>query len=731
MRGRVAELLDRMTRAEKIGQLVQLDASHGYPPDYLGERLRAGGVGSVLNNANADIVNELQRIAVEESRLGIPLLVGRDVIHGFRHVLPIPIGQAATWNPALVERGARMAADEAARAGINWTFAPMLDITRDPRWGRVAESLGEDPYLAEQLGAAMVRGFQTDDPTAPSAIAACAKHFAGYGGVEGGRDYDTTNVPRNELRNMHLRPFRAAVEAGALSLMTSFSEIDGIPATASEFLLRQVLRDEWGFDGLVVSDWDSVRQLSIHGLTDGDRNAAREAITAGVDMEMAGEAFAHHLDALIESGDVDEALLDAAAGNVLAVKFRLGLFDRPYVDHDAFEPLDGGAMAATAREAARQSVVMLKNADAVLPLRAGQLGSVALLGPLADAPYQQLGTWIFDGDPALSVTLRHALRERLGDDVRLNYLRVLEHSRSRDTSDFDAAVRLAEASDVVVLGLGEESILSGEAHCRAEIGLPGAQKELLHAVRKAGKPVIGVILAGRPLTLADVLQDFDALLFAWHPGIQAGPAIADLLLGDASPSGKLPISFPRVVGQIPIYYNRKNTGKPPLPGQTAHIDELHTRAPQTSLGMSAYHLDAGHRPLFPFGFGLSYGRFHYHDLRLDRHEIAVGESLTVHVELTNHGPMAAEEVAQLYVRDVVGNVTRPVRELKAFRRVPVASGQTVTVSFELHTDALGFYDRHDRWRVEPGAFQLWVGGDAETELESGFRVRAADAPGQH
>lgn len=714
-----------MTRAEKVGQLVQLDASHGYPPDYLGERLRAGGVGSVLNNANPDIVNELQRIAVEESRLGIPLLVGRDVIHGFRHVLPIPLGQAASWNPDLVLAGARIAAEEAARAGINWTFAPMMDITRDPRWGRVAECLGEDPHLASVLAAAMVRGFQTDDPSAPTAVAACAKHFAGYGGVDAGRDYDTTNVPRNELRNVHLRPFRAAVEAGVLSLMTSFSEIDGMPCTANRFLLREVLREEWGFEGLVVSDWDSVRQLSIHGITADDREAAREAFTAGVDMEMSGDAYAHHLESLIETGEIEEALLDAAVANILRVKFALGLFERPYVDNDALPKLDEKRLRATAREAARQSLVLLKNDDHLLPLQRHRLERVALIGPLADAPYQQLGTWIFDGDPSLSVTLREALHEQLGDDVELSYLRVLEHSRSRDTGDFAAARELAARADVVVLGLGEESILSGEAHCRADIGLPGAQRELVHAIRAAGKPVVGVILAGRPLALGNVIHDFDALLYAWHPGIEAGPAIADVLLGKVSPSGKLPITFPSVVGQVPIFYNHKMSGKPPVPGQVAHIDSLHTRAEQTSLGMSAYHLDAGHRPLFPFGFGLSYGQFHYHDLRLDRHDIAVGETLTVQVCVTNHGAMGADDVVQLYVRDLVGNVTRPVRELKGFERVHVGAGETVTVTFELRTDDLGFYDRHDRWRVEPGGFQLWVGGDSDADLGSGFHLHPA------
>lgn len=723
---RVADLLGRMTLAEKIGQMAQVNVGDSYIHDYLADGVRAGRAGSVLNAVDIDVVNELQRIAVEESRLGIPLLVGRDVIHGFRTVLPIPLGQAATWNPDMVREGARVAAHEAATTGVNWTFAPMIDISRDPRWGRIAESLGEDPYLTGVLGAAMVRGYQGDDLSAIGTIAACAKHFAGYGASESGRDYSTTNIPENELRNVYLRPFHAAVDAGVSTLMTSFSDIDGVPATANEFLLRQVLREEWGFDGVVVSDWDSIRQLQIHGLTATDRESALEAIRAGVDMEMHGDAFINHLESLIDSGEIDASLIDQAAGNILRIKFRLGLFDRPYTDPAMLPPIGSEHALATARRAALQSVVMLRNEHRVLPLDASKLKSVALIGPLADAPYEQLGTWIFDGDPSMSVTPRQAIASLVGDDIDISHVRAMETSRSRSTEGFDEAVAAASNADVVVLFLGEESILSGEAHSRADINLPGAQAELVKRIRATGKPVVAVIQAGRPLTLTNIVNEVDAILFAWHPGTMGGPAIADLLFGVASPSGKLPVTFPRMVGQVPIYYNQKNTGKPPTPDTILHIDDIDPRAPQLSFGMTAFHLDAGYTPLFPFGHGLTYASFEYDKLRLSTTELELGESLTVAVELLNTSTVAAHEVVQLYVRDLVGNVTRPVRELKGFRRIYLEPEERATVEFELHTDDLAFYGRDMRLITEPGEFHVWVGSSSAAELMSEFRIVAGD-----
>lgn len=723
---RVRALLEEMTLEEKIGQMCQVNGGDSYIHDYLMDGLRAGRVGSVLNEVNVDTVNEMQRIAIEESRLGIPLMIGRDVIHGFRTVMPIPLGQAASWNPDLVAEGARVAALEAASTGVNWTFAPMIDIARDPRWGRIAESLGEDPHLASILGAAMVRGYQGEAMSASGSIAACAKHFAGYGASESGRDYATTNIPENELRNVYLPPFKAAVDAGVATLMTSFGDLDGVPATANEFLLRDVLRDDWGFDGFVVSDWDSVRQLSIHGLTSNDRESALEAARAGVDMEMHGDAYLKHIATLIDDGLLDASLVDAAAASILRIKFRLGLFENAYTNPADFAPTGNEGAMRTAHRSALQSVVLLKNDHHVLPLSKDELNRVAVIGPLADEAFDQLGTWIFDGDPSLAVTPLDAITNLLDGHADICFDRVLETSRSRDTSGFDSAVALAERSDVALLFLGEESILSGEAHSRADIDLPGAQAELVHRIRATGKPVVAVILAGRPLTLTSIVDHVDAILYAWHPGTMGGPAIADLLFGLESPSGKLPVSFPRMVGQVPIYYSQKNTGKPPTPEQVVHIDDIDARAPQLSLGMVAFHLDAGYTPLFPFGHGLSYAYFDYEHIRCDRSEIAPGESITISAELTNTGDMAADEVVQLYVRDLVGNVTRPVKELKAFRRIRLEPGQQATVDFVLTTEDLSFYGRRMQWLAEPGEFHAWIGGSSDATLRTEFRIVAGD-----
>jgi beta-glucosidase len=719
---RIAELIGRMTLAEKVGQMSQVNAGDGDAVQGLGDATRQGRIGSVLNQVDPQVVNELQRIAVEESRLGIPLLVGRDVIHGFNTVLPIPLGQAATWNPGLVKAGARVAALEAAAAGVNWTFAPMIDIARDPRWGRIAESLGEDPYLASRLGAAMVEGFQGEDPAAPGAIAACAKHFAGYGASESGRDYATTNIPENELRNVHLRPFKAAVDAGVLSLMASFSDLNGVPATANRFLMREVLRDEWGFKGLVVSDWDSVRQLAVHGLTGGDRDSALEASTAGIDMEMAGNAYSEHLAGLVAEGRVDIDVINEAVANILRVKFRLGLFDNPYVDPERLPAIDPNEKMRVARAAALQSVVLLKNDAGALPLSPGRIGSLAVIGPLADAPYEQLGTWIFDGDSGPSVSALQGIRDLVGEKIAIRHVPAMATSRSRSTEGFDEAVAVARQSDAVVLFLGEESILSGEAHSRADISLPGAQATLVRRIRETGRPVVAVIMAGRPLALSGVVDDVDAMLFAWHPGTMGGAALADLLFGLESPSGKLPVTFPRMVGQIPIYYSQKNTGKPPTPESTVLIDDIPVRAPQTSVGNTAYHLDAGYTPLFPFGFGLSYAEFSYTNLRLGKAEILAGEILCLSVDVTNLGAVAADEVVQLYVRDLVGSVTRPVRELKGFKRTRLEPGETLTIDFQLQADDLAFFGRHNELVTEPGEFRVWVGGSSEADLGAGFRL---------
>ena len=719
---RVTALVEQMSLDEKIGQMNQVNGGDDFVPHHLRHDLQSGRVGSVINVVNVDTINELQRIVVEESRLGIPLLIGRDVIHGFKTIMPIPLGQAATWNPDVVRAGAHVGAIEAAATGINWTFAPMIDIARDARWGRIAESLGEDPYLASELGVAMVQGFQGDDLSDKYTIAACAKHFAGYGASESGRDYATTNIPENELRNVYLRPFNAAVDAGVVTLMASFSDLNGVPATGNEFLMRQVLRGEWSFDGFVVSDYNSVHQLAVHGFTENDKESAFEATVAGIDMEMAGQAYSGKLAALVKEGRISMDMIDSAVANVLRAKFRLGLFEHPYTDPSDFPAHANEDALQIAKTSALQSVVMLKNDNDVLPLSVDNIASVAVIGPLADAPYEQMGTWVFDGDPALSVTGVDGIRRLVGKEVDVRFVRAMETSRSRETEAFDEAVAVASDSDVVVLFLGEEAILSGEAHSRADIDLPGDQAELVRRIRQAGKPVIAVILAGRPLTLTDIVDQVDAILYAWHPGSMGGPAIADLLFGIESPSGKLPATFPKMVGQIPIYYNQKNTGKPPERGEVVYIDDIDVNAPQTSLGMSAFHLDAGFEPLFPFGFGLSYAEFRYKNIRTNAVEVAAGETLTISADLSNRGTVAADEVVQLYVRDLVGNVTRPVRELKGFKRVRVESGQTVTVEFDLHTDELAFYGRDNRLMLEAGDFHVWIGGSSTTDQRSEFRL---------
>ena len=718
----VSSLIAQMDLAEKIGQMCQIDVAGEALSEELKAGLSAGEVGSIINQVDVALVNEIQRIAVEESRLGIPLLIGRDVIHGFKTVLPIPIGQAASWNGDLVEAGARISALEAARAGVNWTFAPMLDIARDPRWGRVAESFGEDPCLASVLGSAMIRGFQGQSLRDNGSIAACAKHFAGYGAAESGRDYATTNIPENELRNVYLQPFHAAVTAGAATVMTSFGDLNGIPCTANGFLLRQILREEWGFSGFVVSDWDSVFHLKVHGLTADDAGSALEAAQAGVDMEMASTTYKRCLAQLVEQGKLSESVIDQAVARILRLKLALGLFENPYTEPEALPPYGNKQALDVARQTARESIVMLKNAETLLPLSANTLRSIAVVGPLADAPYEQLGTWIFDGDSALSVTPLDAIRRRVGPEVEVNFFQAMATSRDRNTDAFEAVAEAAGQSDVVLMFLGEESILSGEAHCRADINLPGAQAELVHNLKAAGKPIIAVILAGRPLTLTNVIDEIDALLFAWHPGTMGGEAISDLLFGDFSPSGKLPVSFPRHVGQVPVYYNHKNSGKPPSDDAIVHIDDIDPNATQTSLGMTAFHLDEGFRPLFPFGFGLSYADFVYANLSCDKQQVRLGEALRISAEVSNQGSCKAIETVQLYIRDLVGNVTRPVRELRGFRRIELEPGQIETVTFDLHTDDLAFFGRDQQRVVEAGEFRAWVGGSSEAELETGFSL---------
>ena len=711
---RVERILAQMTLAEKIGQMNQVSADGGV--DNYADAVRNGQIGSVLNVVDPARINELQRIAVEESRLGIPLLVGRDVIHGFHTVFPIPLGLAATFDPALVEEGARVAAVEATAQGVRWTFSPMLDIARDPRWGRMAEGSGEDTWLDARMGEAMVRGYQGAqwDTTA---MAACIKHFVGYGAAEGGRDYNSTFLTENQLRNVYLPPFEAAVKAGALTLMTSFNDNDGVPSTGNRFVVQDILRDEWGFDGLVVTDWNSMGEMVSHGYGADRREVARQALDAGVDMDMMTFGFISHLEELVRSGEVRESAIDEAVRNILRVKVLLGLFEHPYVDAAAAEAVQyAPAHLDAARRTAEESAVLLKN-DGVLPLDAGRVRTILVTGPMADAPHDQLGTWSFDGQKQHTVTPLAALRERFPG--RVIYVPGLQDSRET-RARFDDVVAAARRADVVLAFLGEEAILSGEAHSLADLNLKGSQSELLAALQATGKPVVATVMAGRPLTVERDLPHCRAMLYSFHPGTMGGPALANLLFGDAVPSGKTPVTFLRTVGQVPMYYSHNMTGRP-YRGEKL-LDEIGPEAGQTSLGNTSYYLDYGASPLFPFGYGLSYTTFAYSDLALEKAVYGRGDVIRAACTLTNTGVRPGTEVVQVYVRDLVGSFTRPVKELKHFERVSLQPGESRRVEVEIPVSELAFWGPDGMKKVEPGDFQLWIAGDSASGEPLSFKV---------
>ncbi len=713
---KVERLLGEMTLEEKIGQMNQLS-----PWDYedLAEKVRRGEVGSILNCTDPEQVNRIQRVAVEESRLGIPLIVARDVIHGYRTIFPIPLGQAASFNPELVERGARVAAVEASADGIRWTFAPMIDVSRDPRWGRIAESLGEDPYLTSVLGAAMIRGFQGDSLNDPASVAACAKHFVAYGASEGGRDYNSTYIPERQLRNVYLPPFKAAKDAGCATFMTSFNDNDGIPSTANSFVLRDILRNEWGFDGMVVSDWTSVTEMISHGFCVDAKDAAEKAVNAGVDMDMVSEAYIGNLVRSVEEGKVSMQVIDDAVRNILRLKFRMGLFDNPYVDtslHVDYAP----AHLDAAREAVEQSVILLKNDAGTLPLGKG-IRTVAVVGPMADAPYEQMGTWTFDGERQHTVTPLAALRQMYGDRVRIIYEPALAYTRDKSQAGIARAVNAARRADVVIAFVGEEAILSGEAHSLADVELQGAQRQLLKAIAGTGRPLVTVVMAGRPLVLTEEAEVSDALLFSFHPGTMGGPAIADILFGKVNPSGRTPVTFPRMTGQVPVYYAQNSTGRPAHPDEML-IDEIPVEAGQTSVGCRSFYLDAGSTPLFPFGYGLSYTTFEYSDLRLSSDTYGADDEISLTFDLRNSGGCDGTEVVQVYVRDLVGSITRPVRELKGFRRIFLRSGESQELTFTIPVRDLAFWGIDMTYGVEPGQFTLWVGPDSASGLSADFTV---------
>ena len=705
---RVEALISQMTLQEKIGQLNQLSVG-GFTPPVAGQ-IRSGKVGSILNEVNPKVINRYQKVAVEESRLGIPLIVSRDVIHGFKTIFPIPLGLAATFDPDLVQQGARIAAQEATANGIRWTFSPMLDIARDPRWGRIAEGSGEDTYLDCTMGVAMVKGYQGDVIDTTS-MAACIKHFVAYGASEGGRDYNSTGITERNLRNVYLPPFEACVKAGAMTLMTSFNDNDGIPSTANSFLLKDVLRDEWGFDGFVVTDWASANEMIAHGFAEDNKHAAELSLNAGVDMDMMSYAFIDHLEELVNEGKVSVEAIDNAVRNILRIKVRLGLFEHPYVDVAKAETaLYTEEALEAARVSAVESVVLLSN-DGVLPLDNGKVKTVLVTGPMADAPHDQLGTWVFDGDAAHTVTPLDAIRNMYGNDVKVIYEPGLKYAREFSKDGIRKAVSAARKADVILAFMGEESIMSGEAHCLVDISLKGGQKEMLEQLHETGKPIVLTIIAGRPLELQHELENSNAILYSFHPGTMGGPALAQLIFGDEVPSGKLPVTFPKSVGQIPLYYNHNMTGRP-YNGSETLLYDIPLRAGQTSLGNTSYWLDAGFAPQFPFGFGLSYTKFRYSSPVLDKEIYGVNDVINISFELTNKGSREAVEVAQLYVRDLVGSVTRPVKELKGFKRVKVAPGETVKVQLYLPVQELAFYGSDMVKKVEPGKFRLWVAGDS-------------------
>ncbi len=716
---RVDELLSKMTLEEKLGQLNQVNTMS--LSGNIIEDVRAGKVGSMLNESDPVTIAKLQEIALNESRLGIPILFARDVIHGFKTIMPIPLGQAATFNVDIAEKGARVAAIEATSVGIKWTFSPMIDVSRDARWGRIAESCGEDPFLNAQMGAAMIRGYQGESLSDPTSMAACAKHFIGYGATESGKDYNSTGITERAMRNIYFPPFEAAVDAGVATFMTSFNDNDGIPATANKFVLTDVLRDEWDFNGFVVTDWASATEMVTHGFCYDGADAAAKSINAGVDMEMVSGTFINTIPQLIAEGRVSEKRVDEAVRRVLRIKFELGLFENPYSSATPDQSFYADEHLAISKQAATESIILLKNESSILPLNPSKVKSVLVVGPLADAPHDQMGTWVFDGEKSATVTPLDAITAQYGNDINVMFTPGVNYSRDKNKSGIALAAQMAKRADVVLAFVGEESILSGEAHSLADISLKGAQSELIEALAATGKPLVMTVMAGRPLTIEHEIAQSDAVLFSFHPGTMGGSALADLIFGVAVPSAKTPVTFPKMVGQAPIYYAHNNTGRPAAGIETL-IDEIPLEAGQVSLGCTSFYLDAGFTPLYPFGYGLSYTTFEYKNIKLSANELSKEDTLSVTFDLVNSGKYAATEVVQLYIQDKVGSVTRPVKELKAFERVFVEAGATQSVTIELPISELAFWNIDMQHVVESGEFGLWIATDSQSGEEQNFKV---------
>lgn len=715
---RIEILLDKMTLQEKMGQMNQLFADD-METNY--KVIQQGMAGSVLSITDLEIANKAQRIAVEQTRLGIPLIFGRDVIHGFKTIFPIPLGQAASFNPDLVEKAARIAAIEASETGIRWTFVPMIDIARDPRWGRIAESCGEDPYLTSVMGVAMINGFQGKDLSDPSAIVACAKHFAGYGAAEGGRDYNTTAITERQFRNVYLVPFEQAVKkANLATIMTAFNANDGIPSSGNEFLLKQVLRKEWNFKGFVVSDWASISEMVEHGFSSDNKEAAEKAINAGVDMEMVSGTYVVHIESLLKENKISTATIDDAVRNILRIKFKLGIFENPYVKGNTVSVFYKEEHLEVVEKLAEESVVLLKNEAQILPLKKPK--TIAVFGPFADAPHDQMGTWVFDGDQTYFITPIVALRKKYGNNINIIYEPVLYYSRDVDSTGFEKARKIAQEADVVLLFVGEESILSREAHSLSNLNLQGVQSQLLATLAKSNTNLITIVLAGRPLTIENEVKQSKAVLYAWHPGTMGGTAIVNLLFGNANPSAKLPITFPKNIGQIPMYYNHLNTGRPSN-GNELQLNTIPIEATQTSLGNKSYYLDSGNDPLFPFGYGLSYTTFKYGKISLSKSILKKGETLEISFTLKNNGNYNGTEIVQLYIRDIAASVALPIRELKNFQRVDLKSGEEKLIQLQLFINDLAFYGIDLKKKVEAGKFDLWVGTNSLSGEKVSFELQ--------
>ena len=730
---KVSDLLSQMTLEEKVGQLNQHNGSWdvtGPIPEnneYVAERarlLKGGGVGSLLNVVGAEATLAAQKLAVENSRLGIPLVFGYDVVHGFKTIFPIPLGESASWDLEAIERSARIAAIEASAAGINWTFAPMVDVGRDPRWGRVMEGAGEDPYLGSEIARARVRGFQTDDLSADNSIMATAKHFAGYGFSESGRDYNTVDFGTRTLFNIVLPPFEAAVEEGVGTIMNSFNDLNGIPANGDTFLQRTVLKERWGFDGFVISDWGSIRQMINHGFSKDLEQSAVHAIASGNDMDMESEAYQRHLVDLVNDGTVDEALVDQAVRRILRMKFQLGLFDDPYQYSDPereAELISTEEHRAIARDVAKRSIVLLNNEEDLLPI-SKTTSKIAVIGHLAAEKDAPLGNWRAQGDNSTTVSLLDGIRNAVGSNVEVEYQegytlapnngsfsRALEFPED-DGSGFDAAIAAAADADVVIMAIGEEALQTGEGRSVVDVSLQGRQMELFNLVKEANENVVVVLMAGRPIIEPELYENASTLLNTWHLGSEAGNAIADVIFGDYNPSGKLPMSVPRAVGQIPVYYNFLNPGRPDTgPGDDGAVFWSHFN-------------DVENSPQYPFGYGLSYTNFEFSAPKLSAGTMDMDGTMQVSVKVTNAGDVAGEEVVQMYIRDHFASVMRPVKELRGFDKIMLDAGETKTVTFDVNWKTLGFYGQDQTFRAEPGMFSIMIGGSSDSVQSVDFEL---------